>query len=233
MRRQIWNLLTVMSAGLLIAAIGCWMQSQFKIWHFVVLGSPIVSLIGATTEEYAIGAVTFMGGGLVGFSHQLHEEQYLDLGIRWQFGHFGLGVSASQRYFTLMLPFWFLALLFSIFPTLWCYKRWRRRTCNPRCDNCGYDLKGSVGKDACPECGQRINVPHAARRSMRNVMLRIINIIVLLSALSLAATLAIWARSHFLSPSLPSERHLYFSPPHAGAGKYAFCRLTCAYSSWF
>jgi hypothetical protein len=62
-----------------------------------------------------------------------------------------------RRTTALVVPLWFLMLVFSIVPALWtrsALHRRRRATRAKRglCVACGYDLRGSGG-DVCPECG--------------------------------------------------------------------------------
>jgi hypothetical protein len=51
------------------------------------------------------------------------------------------------------VPFWFLAPLFALLPTLWLAKVLRRRRwiAANRCPTCGYDMRATP--DRCPECG--------------------------------------------------------------------------------
>lgn len=53
---------------------------------------------------------------------------------------------------------WLLAILFAIWPTIWLFTVIRRRS-RPTagcCTRCGYDLRGSATRPACPECGEPI-----------------------------------------------------------------------------
>jgi hypothetical protein len=83
--------------------------------------------------------------------------------------HVGFGFSRYQRQFPLgpregnavsnqtaelvMLPDWFVALIFAILPAIWLYRwrRSRRRFAARLCQTCGYDLRATP--DRCPECG--------------------------------------------------------------------------------
>jgi hypothetical protein len=60
------------------------------------------------------------------------------------------GVLSAIR---VVVPFWLLAVLLAIAPSLWTYQRRRRRRADAgdRCANCGYDLRATP--DRCPECG--------------------------------------------------------------------------------
>ena len=52
-----------------------------------------------------------------------------------------------------VVPHWFLALIFAVLPTIWLIA-WRRRNApDNACPSCGYDLTGNTtGK--CSECGE-------------------------------------------------------------------------------
>lgn len=72
-------------------------------------------------------------------------------------GLFGQMERAPGRFFVrLILPYWLLAVLFAIGPTICGVRAWRRRKANRReaeglCKSCGYDLRATP--DRCPECG--------------------------------------------------------------------------------
>jgi hypothetical protein len=59
----------------------------------------------------------------------------------------------------ILVPWWFLLLLFSIAP---CRALWRRRTRRTKygCATCGYDLRATP--ERCPECGTATAVPRKA-----------------------------------------------------------------------
>ena len=60
-----------------------------------------------------------------------------------------------------IIPFWFLNLLFCLLPAIWLIKRLRRK---PKalnlCPTCGYDLRATPHR--CPECGTAAALPVAA-----------------------------------------------------------------------
>jgi hypothetical protein len=49
------------------------------------------------------------------------------------------------------IPNWFLAVLMSVIPMIWFWKRRRSHTLPGFCAACGYDLRATP--DRCPECG--------------------------------------------------------------------------------
>ena len=58
----------------------------------------------------------------------------------------------------LVVPYWFLALLFAILPVVW-FRRWRHRIPPGHCHKCGYDLRAS--EERCPECGTSFPLTHS------------------------------------------------------------------------
>jgi hypothetical protein len=77
---------------------------------------------------------------------------YPDRGLRGFLGFSrSRAISSSQTSYT--IPFWFIVLLFAIWPAVrvarW-VRRCRRYTAG-RCQVCGYDLRATP--DRCPECG--------------------------------------------------------------------------------
>jgi hypothetical protein len=65
----------------------------------------------------------------------------------------GFSAVALPVDFRLLVPFWFLALLMLILPSVSAVRFARRRRAHPPgvCQNCGYDLR--MTPDRCPECG--------------------------------------------------------------------------------
>ncbi|HEY8667522.1 MAG TPA: hypothetical protein VIL86_12705 [Tepidisphaeraceae bacterium] len=59
----------------------------------------------------------------------------------------------------LILPAWFLSLLFAILPSLWLRRRMRLRKRQRLgfCRHCGYDLRATPTR--CPECGTEVPAP--------------------------------------------------------------------------
>ena len=57
---------------------------------------------------------------------------------------------------TIGVPYWFLALLTAILPTIWFIRHRRERLILAgKCKSCGYDLR--FISDKCPECGAPIH----------------------------------------------------------------------------
>jgi hypothetical protein len=60
-----------------------------------------------------------------------------------------------------VVPYWVLVVLFSIWPAIWGVMGWkrRRRFSAGRCQNCGYDVRASPKK--CPECGSENTIENS------------------------------------------------------------------------
>jgi predicted amidophosphoribosyltransferase len=60
-------------------------------------------------------------------------------------------------YWIVVLPHWFITIVFAILPAVWLRHRLRlrRRVKSRLCRRCGYDLRFSAGR--CPECGEAID----------------------------------------------------------------------------
>jgi hypothetical protein len=72
----------------------------------------------------------------------------------------GFGWETPPRPLVVVVPFWFLVILFSILPLVWIRRTLRDRTrrAHGLCPHCGYDLRATPGR--CPECGR--DVPNAS-----------------------------------------------------------------------
>jgi hypothetical protein len=56
-----------------------------------------------------------------------------------------------DRLRALIVPYWRMAVLAAVCPSLWLVRSLRRRSRDGRCPSCGYDLRATP--DKCPECG--------------------------------------------------------------------------------
>ena len=66
----------------------------------------------------------------------------------------GFGWENKLRSLVLVVPFWFLVILFSVLPLASIRRalRDRKRHAHGLCPHCGYDLRATPGR--CPECGR-------------------------------------------------------------------------------
>jgi len=176
--RYIFNTLTVVSLLLMLVTAGLWVDSY---GHFTSLfwsrsttsigweshkGSLrliVDSPNGGTLNMGPAGAVSinFPQAGwdlkhsnIVESINARIEPVTLELDWhRWGFGMgWGVMVLAVKRH-SILLPHWFLTLVFAIGPAIWLFKWNKRGKLGPNaCSSCGYDLTGNE-TGVCPECG--------------------------------------------------------------------------------
>jgi len=176
MKRYIFNTLMALSLLLLLATAGLWVDSY---WHYaslrikdgkisyvaenldgrIITGwlesmiPPVVPYGGLTLEEldweWQRQSPPFVS------LFQPKTPLYVDSSL------IGFGYAASPDWSGVIrnlvqVPHWFLALFFTIFPTIWFIKWNKRRKLGPNaCPGCGYDLTGNES-GACPECGAQL-----------------------------------------------------------------------------
>jgi len=185
-RRYIFNTLTVVSLLLLLGTVGLWVRSfsnsdtiskgkwteadqTIKVAGFCSAVGGIHAFIdsytGIDVKDYKIKQIPF--------GYHVHEnpENQLDLWTNsvsdWAgFGRYEgsimiinnntmrqiLNIDAKG----VVIPHWFLTLIFATLPAIWLFKWNKRRKRGPNaCPGCGYDLTGNESGE-CPECGQII-----------------------------------------------------------------------------
>jgi len=72
---------------------------------------------------------------------------------RLGFGYVNFVPGSEDLWPLLILPHWFLTLIFATLPAIWLFKWNKRRKLSPNtCPACGYDLTGNES-GVCPECG--------------------------------------------------------------------------------
>ena len=153
-RRYLFAALALLTAAMLGLSARGWMHSHGK----APGTGPLVRIadcelvIGSTQGQLRID-IFDPGLGLknpVGVSHGSWP--------RWGFGMrrgFVPGPPATWVYMA-AVPYWFLTSLFAIFMILSLSRLVRYRTIANACAKCGYDLRGSVGRSECPDCGETI-----------------------------------------------------------------------------
>jgi hypothetical protein len=161
-KRRLFNAGALVSLALCLAVTGLWACSYWRgfIWR-------------QRLGESSFQVFSFDGG--LGLSTPAEErpgyESYgwtpmrinpslaTSLPPLWQFdigrtelrfkGHRGPPLRVHRLWF----PHWVLSALLAILPSHWLWRRWRRSRIKGKCLACGYDLRGTPGSKACPECG--------------------------------------------------------------------------------
>ena len=178
MRRWILNAATAMSLVLCLGTVVLWVKSYPFNWHPVLdhTWSDGEVVVHSERGKVWVGYVPHPRKGIPS-----PRWSFLPLSVpfallhltsgdrewhRWGFGYSGAiriaPADMPQNYrpfigmlcYILVVPYWFLAVLFAILPLVWVIRRWRGRYPKGHCQKCGYDLRGSEGR--CPECGAPI-----------------------------------------------------------------------------
>ena len=170
MRRRIFNTMVVLSVVMMVGVIWLWIDGRTN------GSSAYVTLRSLSFEVYVAkgefeARLVKTPGYPIRIAHRRSSlgggtwEGALGLGLRWKdlkYHFMGFGVDKRQRFqelFDVVMPLWFLTLVFAILPTLWLYRRIRQRAVSERlCPNCQYDLRGTIagGRAECPKCGAAI-----------------------------------------------------------------------------
>ena len=167
MRRVLFNAAALLSALLLVAVLGLWIES-YSFRHE----------LGSHCRSCWIGVASAEGGLLLGVrpgrlprtwafvsgnddTHlpvpmMYHSVTIYGRTFDWRRAGFAYAwnqqFGPSLRLHLVLLPYWSIALILAVLPTTWLIKRLRKRPgC---CRHCGYDLRGNRESSTCPECGQ-------------------------------------------------------------------------------
>ncbi len=147
--RILLNAATVISLFVFLTALVIWVVSlpDFRIIrdekHLLV----IIALNDGARESFRrIEPESFRGGWLSWV--RTKSRSFKVMGIE---SHYT--TDPSYKYVVLVVPYWSLTLISSLLPTIWLIRMGLRRRAGPqpRCDNCGYDLRATP--ECCPECG--------------------------------------------------------------------------------
>lgn len=165
-RRRLFAAATAISLLLFLATAGLWVRSYSR-WYWVTRYYAMNRQITVATEpsRLVIG-LTFTPAKW--FGEEYHEQwdlrseelPYLyQIPWRWRFLGFDtnriadnfVGAPVTDE---LLIPFWFPALLFALFPVARLIRRVQaiHRSRNGFCPACSYNLVGNIS-GVCPECG--------------------------------------------------------------------------------
>jgi hypothetical protein len=147
LRRIILNALIVLSPALCAATVILWAWSEFAA-QFELFG------VQSPDTSYGMGTER---GAIIGYlqrertSYRSGDDKDVQL-VRAGFRYLRI-TSDGMRRWNLVLPFWFLAGIWSLLPLTRFFQRMRSRRQQRlgRCLICGYDLRSTPNR--CPECG--------------------------------------------------------------------------------
>jgi hypothetical protein len=173
MRHRVFSLAAAVSLLLCIATIVVWVRSfasetilvESRRGQCLIIGvdgrpKDVREIREARTldeflDELTVPPANFMGINGVPVPP---PREHGGLGFLLVRGHWigGPGLPATDNFWILGVPYWFLALLTAAIPARWVWlrARARRRRRSNCCPACGYDLRAST--ERCPECGTMI-----------------------------------------------------------------------------
>jgi hypothetical protein len=175
-RRYILNTLTVVSLLLMVGVVGLWVDG-----YSYDTGGPLpvrIDEMYATFESTAKGvnlrftdskpyvtewhhwnrSVPILGKGPLTIQSIFTFNPVPDISIAgFQFDDrstvWYATIGVTLRDFELVIPHWFLTLIFATLPSIWLFKWNKRRKLGPTaCSGCGYDLTDNES-GVCSECG--------------------------------------------------------------------------------
>lgn len=169
MIRRLFHFLCALSVVLCVVTVALWVrsysirediswQSTKRLTSFACSqGEFLVATAPGTVVRKGVHRWAFPANDLAGNFSEAVGTMYL-LGIG-----FGRASDGKRTETDLMLPLWFIELLFLAPLMLTGWDHYKRRG---RCRKCGYDLRAS--KERCPECGTPIRAkPEKAAPSVR------------------------------------------------------------------
>jgi hypothetical protein len=167
MKRRLVLICSTISGLLLLATTVLWVWSCWNLSDVDVFTRQrycnLTIAQGSICARYTSADVPYWTPAMRTGGGSLKQLQYSFGRLEWQAAGFGGGAETMRsREATLWLeklvvPCWFLVMLFSVTPTIslieWRHRRvTRNRVERGLCPNCGYDLRVTPAR--CPECGQ-------------------------------------------------------------------------------
>jgi len=170
-----FNTLTALSLLLLLATVGLWVDSYSYQSTAGTQGGGGWHISGMSNDQGLHSTVSIAESGSIPYQPHMRRVSNESLApfsthrtpTDWNLGGFGyqwnhqsrkvmfhaITAFPAARYYRLLLPHWFVTVIFTILPAIWLYKRNKRRKLGPTaCQGCGYDLSGNES-GSCPECG--------------------------------------------------------------------------------
>jgi hypothetical protein len=160
MQRKLFTLVTITSPAILALVAGFWVRS-YRNAHRSILGDRIYfthrdPLYWMDSEPGKVVLCRQKGVHVDGTDYD--DFRFWSIYFQGSWSRDGGGIWNCE------VPYWMLAVLASVVPTVWAAVRFwgRRRTRAGLCSSCGYDLRATP--DRCPECGTlpRAGEPAAA-----------------------------------------------------------------------
>ena len=166
MRRQLFTVASAISLLLCVGSAGLWVRSYSRFYWATRYYAMNRQITFATEPSRLVIGRTFIPAKWFGEKYDeqwdLRSEElpYLfQIPWRWRFLGFDTnriadnweGAPVTNE---VLIPFWFLTLLFAIFPAARLMHRFRRvlRRHTGSCPTCSYSLTGNTS-GVCPECG--------------------------------------------------------------------------------
>jgi hypothetical protein len=182
--RRLLNFLTALSLLLCVAALAMWVRSyrhldyfgrhivdmermKWSMWHAMSERGTVAFGYSWTTfdstrllEAYAQNykpVSGWYGGSGSPTAVPDRPSFWQSAGFDWRWTSerpVVVGIGTASLFSYLEFPYWLVASLAALLPTvrLWSIGRARRRVRRGHCPRCGYDLTGNVS-GVCPECG--------------------------------------------------------------------------------
>ena len=159
MKRFIFNILTLLSAVMIIVVIWLWLWAYYRpIRHSGTLrfsNYKVVSSFDTTRfGRVELGIRTVHKPPYATMIRRERLSTQFLFGFRLRVMSYSWGTSIWFH-----IPYWFLLIVFAIPPVIWLHKCIRRKSSLEHCcPNCQYDLRGTIaaGRSQCPECGAAI-----------------------------------------------------------------------------